>query len=244
MFSINIIRQMLSVLNLESYKLVILDRVDSTNNYALDNLADMGEKALIVTEMQTDGRGRNGKKWFSRPGVDITLSFVHRFEADLAHEFLPLTSAVAINRLFKQYRVATKIKWPNDIWLDNETKVAGILQESKIVDGSRYVITGIGLDNIHNWDRNDIVSSLTNHIEHVFSEYALFSFAVLRQEWLDNCFHKGRLISLYQAGELLDSGIHVDLTQDGKIIVQDIITHEIRAYSGSKISLIVENEIE
>src|SRR5579863_1616704 len=197
---------------LSNYTVIIHEELVSTNTYALDNIGQLKNNSVIVCEGQSAGLGRNGKAWTSRPYIDISASFVHKFPLDFDYELLPLVMAVAVNRLFKQLRVNTKIKWPNDIWLSNKTKIAGILLSAKIHANERNIVTGIGLNNIENWERNNLLLNLIIHVENVLSEYKTFGFAIVRQEWLDNCIHYRKVISLYQGNELLDHGVHIDLT--------------------------------
>jgi len=227
---------------LNNYKVMTHEELASTNKYALENIKQLENNSVIVCEGQSAGLGRNGKVWSSRPYIDISVSFVHKFPLDFDYELLPLVIAVAVNRLFKQLRVSTKIKWPNDIWQLNKTKIAGILLSAKIHANERYIVTGIGLNNIENWERNNLLINLITHVENVLSEYKIFGFAIVRQEWLDNCIHYRKVISLYQGGELLDHGIHIDLTSNGKIVIEDQNNGEIREYSGSTISLIFEDQ--
>ncbi|MCC2645685.1 MAG: biotin--[acetyl-CoA-carboxylase] ligase [Burkholderiales bacterium] len=238
-FNFNKINQMLKQSGLENYTVIYHDQLESTQSYALNNIQQLNNNSVIVCEVQTNGIGRNGKIWSSKPYIDIAVSLVHAFSLDFEYELLPLVIAVAINRLFKQLRVNTKVKWPNDIYLADKTKVAGILQSAKVYANERYIVTGIGLDNIQNWDRNNLLLSLIIQVENVLSEYKIFGFAIFRQEWLDNCIHYHRQISLYRSGNLIDCGIHVDLTNNGKIVVKDHTG--LREYSGSSISLIVED---
>jgi biotin-(acetyl-CoA carboxylase) ligase len=235
------IKQKLAQLGRPDYNVMVYEELASTNTYALDNIAQFENNSVIVCERQNAGMGRNGKIWTSRPYIDLSVSFVHKFPLDFEYELLPLVIAVAVNRLFKQLRVSAKIKWPNDIWLLDNKKAAGILLSAKVYNNYRYIVSGIGLNNIDNWERNELLLNLIIHIENVLSEYKLFGFATVRQEWLDNCMHYRREISLYQDNKLLDNGIHVDLTNDGKIVLKSQSSGNICEYKGSAISLIVEN---
>ncbi len=237
----NHIQQKLAQLGLNSYKVSIFEKLDSTNTYALNNIAQFENNSVIVCERQTAGTGRNGKVWTSRPYIDLSVSVIHKFPLDFDYELLPLVIAVAVNRLFKQLRIGTKIKWPNDIWLLDKTKAAGILLSAKIYANCRYIVTGIGINNIDNWERNDLLLKLIVHIENMLSEYKIFGFATCRREWLDNCVHYNKQISLYQDNKLLDNGTHIDLTNDGKIVLKSQNSGNICEYRGSAISLIIEN---
>lgn len=235
------INQLLVFYGLEDYTVVVHEKLASTNKYAQDNLDQLTNNSVIVCEQQLAGVGRNDKAWLSRAYTDLTVSLIHSFPLDFSYELLPLVIAVAVNRLFKTLAVATKIKWPNDIYLLDKTKVAGILQTAHIQASKRHIITGIGLDNIGSWERNNLLVNLIKQVEATIAEYKTFGFTMLGQEWLDNCIHHRQLISLYKGTNLLDRGIHIDLTSNGGITLQGGLSDNVREYSGSAISLIIED---
>ena len=129
----------------------ILDTVDSTNNYAMqqvqDGLAKHG-RVWFATE-QTAGKGQRGKTWASEKGKNIAMSFV------LEPEHLQITSqfhlsavvALACFEFLKQYAGdEMKIKWPNDLfWRDR--KAGGILIENKFQGKAwKWAVAGIGIN--------------------------------------------------------------------------------------------------
>ena len=240
-FDLNKLNALLALAGLKHYNITIHKQLDSTQSYALEHIEKFSDNSVIVCETQVAGVGRNGKVWTSRPYTDIMVSFVHEFPFEFEYELLPLVIAVALNRLFKYLRVATKIKWPNDIYLPDKTKIAGILQSARVLENKRCIITGIGLNNIANWERNNLLVELIHQINNVLSQYKVFGFTALHQEWLDNCIHHRKMISLYKGNKLLDRGIHIDLSQTGKIRIKDQNSGSVREYSGSAISLIIED---
>jgi BirA family biotin operon repressor/biotin-[acetyl-CoA-carboxylase] ligase len=107
--------------------------------------------ATWVAEMQTAGRGRQGRAWVSAPGEGLLASVLLRDE--LVPSRLPQTALVAglavrdaVARAAPEARVT--MKWPNDV-LVGPKKIAGILVEA-ITVGSRVdaVVVGIGV-NVH-----------------------------------------------------------------------------------------------
>ncbi len=91
----------------------------------------------MTAREQTAGRGRQGRTWTSPPGV-LPLSLVLR---DVASELLPLTVAVAVADVCGD---TATIKWPNDIWLGDGKKVAGILVEAR--PPANWCVAGIGIN--------------------------------------------------------------------------------------------------
>ena len=227
--------QNIAKLQQTEYNIKILDETSSTNTYILNNIENLDNKSVVSTEYQSGGRGRNNKVWVSKVATDLTVSFLYKFSLDFNYELLPLVVAIAINRLLKQYRMTNFIKWPNDIYLKDNTKVAGILLESGIRGDKRFVVIGIGLDNPLFIDRALLLANLINQMEHVINEYMAFGFAMFRREWLDNCIHYNKTVYLYKNGELLDSGINTDLTETGDLVIKT--ETGIKEYNGSNISL-------
>jgi BirA family biotin operon repressor/biotin-[acetyl-CoA-carboxylase] ligase len=143
-------------------KLILLKTVDSTNTYALNiikgvkkipHLTDCNG-AVVISETQTGGRGRLGRKWFSPQG-GIWMTIILRPDLkiqDLSKMTLLSASAVA-ETLIKNYKINVNIKWPNDIYY-NGKKLCGILAESEIVNSNTYLLIGIGI-NVNNDFFND-----------------------------------------------------------------------------------------
>ena len=225
----------LAKLEQNNYTVKIIDEINSTNTYILNNIGSLDNKTVVSAELQISGRGRNNKIWLSKIATDLTVSFLYLFPLEFNYELLPLVVGVSLNRLLKQYRIPNLIKWPNDIYSKDTGKIAGILLESGIRDNKRFVVVGIGLDNILDLERALLLSSLIYHMEHVIAEYSVFGFAMFRQEWLDNCLHYNKKISLYKNGNLLDSGVNIDLTSTGDLVIKS--KNQIKEYNGNNISL-------
>ena len=128
-----------------------VERVDSTNN-ACKRLAAEGapDGTAVLTGMQTAGRGRRGRSFYSPGGLGLYLSVLLRPQAHPA-ELLHLTamSAVAASRAVEAVcGVRPGIKWTNDLVFGTR-KLAGILTELSVVAETMetdYVVVGIGVN--------------------------------------------------------------------------------------------------
>jgi len=121
-----------------------------TTNLKAKELASQGvpEGTLIIAEKQTKGRGRRGRSWFSPTGYGIYASMVLRPSiAPTEISSITLMAAVsAAEALIALTPLNFRIKWPNDILL-NDKKIAGILTEiSSDMDIVDYLIIGIGMN--------------------------------------------------------------------------------------------------
>lgn len=123
-------------------KILIYNRTASTNDIAAEYAKNIKNDGLVVlAEQQTKGRGRAANKWQSNHGDSILCSILLT-KSTLKPELLSLTAAVATAEAISEY---AKIKWPNDIILNNK-KIAGILLESKPFPQYTAHIIGIGIN--------------------------------------------------------------------------------------------------
>ena len=133
-------------------KIYAYQKLKSTNDNAA-RFAETGESegSIVVAEEQTRGRGRLGRQWHSPAGAGIYLSII--LKPKFKPEFAPglsIMTAVALADTINEYLPGkVKIKWPNDILINNK-KVAGILTElSSEKNKINYVIIGAGI-NVNN----------------------------------------------------------------------------------------------
>ena len=132
-----------------------LQSVDSTNNYALDqiraSLAQPG--ACYFAHEQMAGKGQRGKSWATEKDANITMTVVLRPAFLQLFQQFQLSACVALATydLVTKYAGAVMIKWPNDLyWKDH--KVAGILIENVISKAPKgtatweWAVIGIGIN--------------------------------------------------------------------------------------------------
>jgi BirA family biotin operon repressor/biotin-[acetyl-CoA-carboxylase] ligase len=127
-------------------KILVYNHTSSTNDIAAEYAKNKGNDGLaIFAEEQTAGRGRAGTKWLSGRSDSILCSILLT-SCNCNPELLSLACPVAVaEAVGKIAHSQAKIKWPNDIIL-NGKKVAGIIVESKNVNGSTAYIVGIGIN--------------------------------------------------------------------------------------------------
>ena len=132
-------------------RVMVLDSVDSTNNFA-KQLAAGGapEGTAVLARLQTGGRGRLGRSFSSPSDMGIYLSVILRPQAKPT-ELLHLTAATAeaaAEAIELQTGLKTGIKWVNDLTVGGK-KLAGILTELSVELESgqaEYVVVGIGVN--------------------------------------------------------------------------------------------------
>ncbi len=131
---------------------VVLDSVDSTNNYAKGLLSKSKpiEGTAILAKDQYAGRGQMGNTWHAQAGKNLTVSIILYPDFLDADKQFYLNMAISLGvKDFCESVLGddeTRIKWPNDIYhLDN--KLGGMLIENSISNGKiASCVVGIGLN--------------------------------------------------------------------------------------------------
>ena len=101
---------------------------------------------IILSEKQTKGRGTMGKKWISKKGnLFLTIFFDMTKKKIDFKKFAVLNAYLLRNILVKKFSNKIKIKWPNDLLIEKK-KICGILQETVINEGRKFLIVGIGIN--------------------------------------------------------------------------------------------------
>ncbi len=127
------------------------ETVGSTNTEAASWARDGAtEGSVLVTEYQSEGRGRHGRTWDAQKGQNLMFSVVLRPSLDAERLGLITVAASvavadAIDAFVSPHRAA--LKWPNDVLLEGR-KTCGMLLESSI-SGHRsadVVVLGVGLN--------------------------------------------------------------------------------------------------
>lgn len=123
--------------------LIYFETLPSTNTYAKENIGSFPLPSLIIANGQTAGRGRQGKSFFSPSNTGLYMTLV--FELNNNCTLLTPAAAVSVCKTLKKYGINPKIKWVNDIFL-NDKKICGILTECFTFNNKKYVALGIGIN--------------------------------------------------------------------------------------------------
>ena len=226
-------------------KILHYDSVSSTNDLAKE-YALSKEKAglVIIGEEQVKGRGRRGRTWESPKGTGIWMSILLR--PDLPPKDGPkftLLSAVAVTKAIREVTgIEAKIKWPNDIIINNK-KVCGILTEMNAeIDFINYVIIGIGINvNGKKEDfpeevqdraislsqvkgqlvsRKDLVRSILKKIEDYYFQFIqAMDFMGILEEWKSLSCNLGKEVRATIKGKEI-IGLAIDINKDGSLLLK------------------------
>lgn len=130
--------------------IIFRESLPSTNTYLEELLKsrDLQEGTIVHAGYQTDGRGQVGNRWLSENGKNLLISVLLMpvmIEPDDQFIISRMLS-LAVCDFLKRYIPFCSIKWPNDIYV-NDDKIAGMLIENTLLEEKiQYSIAGIGLN--------------------------------------------------------------------------------------------------
>ena len=131
---------------------IYIYKTTSSTNEVAKKLALSGAKhgTVVISEEQTQGKGRMGRSFYSPANTGIYMSIILRPTLTAMDSVLITTSSsVAIcDAIHKVTGIECQIKWINDIYINNK-KIGGILTEASTNFESGtidYLILGIGIN--------------------------------------------------------------------------------------------------
>jgi BirA family biotin operon repressor/biotin-[acetyl-CoA-carboxylase] ligase len=207
-------------------KLSLFDSIDSTNAECKRMVLEK-DIHVIISNKQTDGKGRVGKTWSSPDSGNIYMSIACKGLIQKAP--LSLIVGIICQRSIEKIIGSDLIglKWPNDI-IYSKKKIGGILIEKEIMGQDILNIIGIGLNlnlpNKESWwgdlssfnlelKRNELINiiiiELINFIDNDIHQWV--------DEWEGLCIHMNSEINIKQNNKIIDSGIFTGINQDGSV---------------------------
>ena len=209
-------------IKLAAYKLISLDKIPSTQFWAHDLIAKKSatDKTIITATAQTTGHGRYGRNWVSHSG-NLYASFI--FKITKRNPKLSYAMGVAVAETLIHFGLNPKIKWPNDILIDDK-KISGILIEYN----QNFVVIGIGINiksaptvkEYHTAKMDDYVKTSVVDVLNVLIKKIDFwrnaNFDDVRKRWIELAFGIDKKIKYHN--KKFD---FVGLSDDGALILRD-----------------------
>ncbi len=148
-------------------KIDVFKTIDSTNNFA-KSLAQLGAEhgTTVVSELQTQGKGRMGRNFYAPSGMGVYMSIVLRPKISVDYALM-ITSCAAVavcEAVEKVANIECQIKWVNDIFC-NGKKICGILTEAAIgveQGGLEYAVIGLGINVLNTFFPKEIEGVATS----------------------------------------------------------------------------------
>ncbi len=147
-------------------KLLYFEEIDSTQDeiWRLIKNKSIVNGTLVITEIQTKGKGTHGRMWHTDEKGNIAFSFYLEMECNIKKiQNITVEIAQIIVDIFKEnYGISLEIKSPNDIIYLGK-KIGGILTQSKVIsENVRYIVVGIGMNTNKEKFSEDIIDIATS----------------------------------------------------------------------------------
>ncbi|MCU0652074.1 MAG: biotin--[acetyl-CoA-carboxylase] ligase [Candidatus Omnitrophica bacterium] len=217
------------------------DAVPSTNDVALNmGIEGAPEGTVVVAETQTKGKGRLGRSWSSPKHKGIYFSLILRPKISPAQSpVITLLVSSSICEAIKEVcGVEAKIKWPNDILLQNK-KLGGILTEiSAETDRVHFLVIGVGL-NVNNEknlslpqaislkevtqehvSRLNLMQEILRRIEQDYLTFQKEGSSAVINRWREYNSTLGKRVKVTSDNGHLE-GIAVDIDSDGGLLIRN-----------------------
>jgi len=248
-----IVKQLKSNLRFNIY---YLSTCSSTQDVA-EKLALEGasEGTIVIAEKMEQGRGRLRRSWIaSEGGLWFSVILKPTYVKNLQLITLAMGVGVA-NGIRKSTGLEVKLKWPNDILL-NDKKVGGILVEGKLeADKVHYIIVGIGI-NVNNvlppeltyiattlseasgrkLHRIPIFLSILRELDNQYTLLIQGEERKITNEWKKLSSTINKMVEVVMDNESI-RGLAVDLLPDGALLVKTERNELRKIYSGDIIHL-------
>ncbi len=224
--------------------LLCLEKTSSTNDVILE-LARQGalEGTTVTADIQTQGRGRQGRRWTQTQGKGLAFSLLLRpkLHSDELSE-ITLAAAVAVAKTLESFQLKPQIKWPNDLLL-NGRKVCGILTEmGPKKDKMVSVVLGIGVNlnqttrdfprelrrtatSLYRFsgrkvDRIRFLQTLLHHLEETYHWVAERQFSKVLAEWRKRAVTLEQQVKISQAQHVFYGQV-INIDEKGALLVRN-----------------------
>ena len=230
----------------------VLPIIDSTNQYLLNNIEKLQTGDSCVAEFQSKARGRRGRQWFAPFGSNLYFSMYWRLDQGIAAAMgLSLVVGIVMADTLREISSQDiKVKWPNDLYLDDQ-KLAGILVELAGKTGDcAHVVIGVGVNlmmtnpdpnivnqkwaNLGKVDRNLLVAKVAKNLKTKLRDFEQHGLTPFLNDWqrLDNFVNRPVKLLI---GDNVIRGVAKGINEQGALLLEQ--NGETKAFIGGEISL-------
>ena len=224
----------------------VFDEVKSTNTVAkflAKNGAENG--TVVISEKQTDAKGRSGKAWASPIG-GIWLSLIVKPNVDYSKlPMITIGTGVAVAKAIERTGITSaEIKWPNDIII-HDKKVCGILTEAVTTFNTiDSVIIGVGIDaniDIEDFpeelqdgtttladelgrkeDENVLIRLFLEEFEKIAETFNEGDYESILKDWRKRSYSVGKIVEVREPFNKNFDAYVVGIGREGALIVEKI----------------------
>lgn len=205
----------------------------------MDYIKKYNTNTIVIANKQTQGRGKNTRTWISNKSKNLYMAIsIDTKNKNINYFNYCFLSALAMVKSIEYLinkDINIKIKWPNDILLNNK-KIGGILLENDLQ--KNLLVIGIGL-NINNSpdlsnalfpptdiekegfiiDKENLIDIFVNYFEKYSIDIIKNGFINVRKELLKYFYNLNNTITIKNNDEEL-TGIFADIDEDGTLILK------------------------
>ena len=226
--------------------LYVFDEVKSTNTVAKFLAMNGAENGtVIISERQTDAKGRSGKAWASPVG-GIWLSLIVKPNVDYSKlPMITIGTGVAVAKAIERTGInSAEIKWPNDIII-HDKKVCGILTEAVTTFNTiDSVIIGVGIDaniDIEDFpeelqdgtttladelgrkeDENVLIRLFLEEFEKIAETFNNGDYESILKDWRKRSYSVGKIVEVREPFNKNYDAYVVGIGREGALIVEKI----------------------
>lgn len=236
--------------NIIGKKILFFEEVDSTNNKAKQIALEENEGTVVISEVQTSGRGRRGREWYSpKGGIYVSFILKPNVSPEKASQLTLVSSLALVETLnAMDNNLNAKIKWPNDVLISGK-KISGILTElSSDMEKINYIVVGVGINlntekeilpengtslKIEMKEEVSIKLFLKSFLEQydsIYQEYLNVGIDQIIGKWKNNSDTLGKKVKIIGINETYE-GLAKDIDENGALILKTK-EREIKVYSG------------
>lgn len=231
------------------------DEIPSTNDWLMNHLLEqkLTEGTLVLAKHQTKGKGQRGSSWEAEASKSLTFSILFKPHfLKLAQAFdMSICVALAIQDCLSELRPGFSIKWPNDIYFEDQ-KIAGILIENQISKSTyQHAVVGIGLNLNQTHFENlpqavslkqiigvdfacqQVLERICECLETRYLQLRSGGYEDLKKTYLSNLYWLHQSHSFEVAGRIRE-GMITDVLRDGSLQV-DFGNHELQSFDVKEI---------
>ena len=226
--------------------LYVFDEVKSTNTVAKFLAMNGAENGtVVISEKQTDAKGRSGKAWASPIG-GIWLSLIVKPNVDYSKlPMITIGTGVAVAKAIERTGITSaEIKWPNDIII-HDKKVCGILTEAVTTFNTiDSVIIGVGIDaniDIEDFpeelqdgtttladelgrkeDENVLIRLFLEEFEKIAETFNEGDYESILKDWRKRSYSVGKIVEVREPFNKNYDAYVVGIGREGALIVEKI----------------------
>lgn len=223
-------------------------KIEETTS-TMDYIKNCDINTVVVANKQTSGRGKGDRLWISQKSNNLYMSIkMDSSNKSINYSNYCFLSAVAMvesikelvdkNNNKKDTDVNIKIKWPNDILL-NDKKICGILLENDIQTQMLIIGIGLNIDYSPNIDdknmifrptdlkkegivvnKDELIDVFLKYFDIYSNDIQIYGFKNVRQILLKYAYNLHKKITV-KNNNVEFSGIFHDIDENGTLILHD-----------------------